>query len=168
MMAVPRASGKSPMAEKSVPQSRELARNRRARFEFEIVDVLEAGMALNGPEVKSVRAGRISLDEAWIRAKPDGLWLEKARIAEYAEANRANGDPVRPRRLLVHHREATRLLAATREEGLQLIPLAVRTRGRWIKVEIAICRSKDQHDKRQGIKNREAERDLRRAVRKRA
>lgn len=168
MMPAPRASGKPPMAEKQQPESRELARNRRARFEFEITDRLEAGLALTGPEVKSVRAGQISLEEAWVRARPDGLWLEKARIAEYVEANRANADPMRPRRLLVHAQEARRLLAASREQGLELIPLAVRTRGRWIKVEIGLGRPKQLHDKREGIQKREAERETQRAVRRKS
>ncbi len=155
------------MAEKPQPESRELARNRRARFEYEIIESLEAGLELTGPEVKSVRAGQISLDEAWVRPRADGLWLEKARIAEYLQANRANTDPVRPRRLLVHRSEAKRLLAAAREEGLQLIPLAVRTRGRWIKLEIGLGRPKQDHDTRQSIQRREAERETRRAVRRR-
>lgn len=156
------------MAEKTPHASRDLAVNRRARFEYEITETLETGIQLTGPEVKSIRAGLISLDEAWVRAKPDGLWLEKARVAEYLQAGRDNKDPVRPRRLLAHKREVMRLLAAAKVEGLQIVPLRVRTVGRWIKLEIGLGRSKKMHDKREGIKSREVERDLRRAVRKRA
>jgi SsrA-binding protein len=156
------------MAEKPPQKDRDLAVNRRARFEFEITETLETGMALTGPEVKSIRAGQISLDEAWVRATRDGLWLEAARVAEYAQAGRDNQDPVRPRRLLAHKREVTRLLAAAKVEGLQIVPLKVKTVGRWIKLVIGLGRSKKMHDKREGIKSREVERDMRRAVRKRA
>lgn len=156
------------MAEKSPHADRDLAVNRRARFEFEITETLQTGIQLTGPEVKSVRAGLISLDEAWVRPTAGGLWLEAARVAEYRQAGRDNADPVRPRRLLAHKREVRRLLAAAREEGLQIVPLKVKAVGRWIKLEIGLGRSKKMHDKREGIKSREVERDLRRAVRKRA
>ena len=154
------------MAEKSSTAPRELARNRRAWHDLEIVETLQAGLVLVGTEVKSVRAGRISLDEAWIRVRTSGAFLEKARIAEYEQANRMNHDPLRPRPLLLHKREHARLLAQTKQQGLVTVPLRVLAIGRWIKLEIGLGKPKKLHDKRETEKTRDAERDMRRATKK--
>ncbi|MDA1260734.1 MAG: SsrA-binding protein SmpB [Planctomycetota bacterium] len=154
------------MSEKSSATPRELARNRRARHDLEIVETMEAGISLVGTEVKSVRAGRISLDEAWIRVRADGAWLEKARIAEYEQANRMNHDPLRPRRLLIHKRQHAHLLAQTKQQNLVTVPLRVLAIGRWIKLEIGLGKPKKLHDKRETEKTRDAERDIRRATKR--
>ncbi len=165
-MRSPRPRGKIQMAEKSSTAPRELARNRRAWHDLEIVETLQAGLVLVGTEVKSVRAGRISLDEAWIRVRTSGAFLEKARIAEYEQANRMNHDPLRPRPLLLHKREHARLLAQTKQQGLVTVPLRVLAIGRWIKLEIGLGKPKKLHDKRETEKTRDAERDMRRATKK--
>ncbi len=144
---------------------RDLVRNRKARHQYEILETLEAGIALVGSEVKSVRAGRVSLEEAFVRAKPDGLWLEKARIDEYDQASRLNHDPMRPRRLLVHRDEMRRLTQKVKEKGLTLVPLRMYLKGPRVKVEIALGKGRRTHDKREVLKRREAERDVRRALR---
>jgi SsrA-binding protein len=154
------------MAEKSSSAPRELARNRRARHDLEIVETMEAGLILLGTEVKSVRAGRISLDEAWIRVKPEGAFLEKARIAEYEQASRMNHDPLRPRPLLLHKRQHAHLLAETKQQNLVTVPLRVLAVGRYIKLEIGLGKPKKLHDKRESEKERDAKRDVARATKK--
>ena len=166
MMRSPRPRGKIPMSEKSSATPRELARNRRARHDLEIVEVLQAGLSLLGTEVKSVRAGRISLDEAWIRVNAAGAFLEKARIAEYEQANRMHHDPLRPRPLLLHKREHAHLLAQTKQQNLVTVPLRVLAIGRWIKLEIGLGKPKKLHDKRESERAREVERDVRRATKR--
>lgn len=168
MMRSPRPRGKIPMAEKSPAETRELARNRRARHDLEIVETLEAGMMLLGTEVKSVRAGRISLDEAWVKVRPDAVTLEKANVAEYSHANVHNHPPIRPRPLLVHRHQRARLLELTQRQRLVAVPLRVLLRGKWIKLEIGLGRPKKLHDKRETSRTRDAEREMRRAVKRRA
>lgn len=165
-MRSPQPRGKIQMAEKSPSAPRELARNRRARHDLEIVETLEAGLILLGSEVKSVRAGRISLDEAWVRVKPEGAFLEKARIAEYEQAGRMNHDPLRPRPLLLHKRQHAHLLAQTKQQSLVTVPLRVLAVGRWIKLEIGLGKPKKLHDKRESEKTRDAKREAARATKK--
>lgn len=167
MMRAPRPSGKIPMAENSPAAPRELARNRRARHDLEIVETLEAGLILVGTEVKSIRAGRISLDEAWVKVRADAVTLEKANVAEYAHGNVHNHEPARPRPLLVHRRQRARLLDLTQRQGLVAVPLRVLLRGRWLKLEIGLGRPKKLHDKRETARTRDAEREMRRAVKRR-
>lgn len=136
--------------------------NRKAKREYEILETLEAGIALLGTEVKSLRAGRVSLAEAFVRAKADGLWLESAHFGEYSNGNVHNHEPLRSRRLLVHKSEARKLLQRVKEKGLTLIPLKMYFSGRFAKVEIALGRGRNIHDKRQVVKDREAQREMRR------
>lgn len=138
--------------------------NRKAKREYEILESLEAGIALLGTEVKALRAGRVSLAEAFVRAKPDGLWLEQSHFGEYSNGNVHNHEPLRPRRLLVHKAEARKWLQRVREKGLTLIPLRMYFSGRYAKVEIALGRGRNLHDKRQVVKDREAKREMRRAT----
>ncbi len=139
-----------------------VAENRKARRDYEVLDRLEAGLALRGTEVKSVRAGRISLAEAYVKVRGDGLWLVGAHIEEYSHGNIHNHEPTRPRRLLVHRREWLRWAQKAREKGLTLVPLRVYFRGPWAKVEVGLCRGRRLHDKREVIRKRETERTLRR------
>jgi len=139
--------------------------NRKAKREYEIIETLEAGISLLGTEVKSLRAGRVSLAEAYVRAKTSGLWLESAHFGEYSNGNVNNHEPLRSRQLLVHKAEGLKLLQRVKEKGLTLIPLRMYFSGKNAKVEIALGRGRNLHDKRQVVKDRDAERDLRRATR---
>jgi SsrA-binding protein len=160
---------------KSAPQAtdrerdndRVVAHNRRARFEYEILDTLECGIVLVGSEVKSMRRGEISLEEAYGRVRDGEVWLIGCDIPEYKWSNQLNHQPRRPRKLLMHKREVKRFAARASEKGLTLVPLKIYfTEGR-AKVLMAIGRGKQLHDKRQGIKEKSMKRDIDRAMRRR-
>jgi SsrA-binding protein len=144
-----------------------VATNRRGRFEYEILDTFEAGMVLIGPEVKSLRDGRANLGDAFASIHHGELWLEKLHISPYEAATRDNPtDPQRRRKLLLHRHEIDRLVGKVAEKGLTLIPLGLYfLRGR-AKVELALARGKHRHDKRATIKQREGDREARRAMRR--
>ena len=146
---------------------RVVATNRRARFDYEIVDTFEAGIQLVGPEVKSLREGRVNLGDAFASVHRGEVWLEKLHISPYEPATRANpSDPQRRRKLLLHRREIDRLDGRISEKGLTLIPLTVYfLRGR-AKVELALARGKHRHDKRNTIREREQDRETQRAMRR--
>lgn len=141
--------------------------NRKARHQYHIHEKLEVGVQLQGSEVKSVRSGQVSLAEGFARVEPktEELWLHGVHIAPYPQAGGANGhDPLRPRKLLAHKREIRKLLGTTSSKGTTLIPLAMYfVRGR-VKLEIGVCTGKKQHDKREDVKSREADREMRRAM----
>jgi SsrA-binding protein len=146
---------------------RVVATNRRARFEYEIVDTFEAGLVLTGPEVKSLREARANLGDSYATVHRGEAWLEKLHISPYEPATRANpSDPQRRRKLLLHRREIDRLAGRIAEKGLTLIPLTIYfLRGR-AKVELALARGKHRHDKRETIRRREQDRESRRAMRR--
>ncbi len=154
--------------DRSDPEGRLIvATNRRARFDYEIVDTWEAGIALMGPEVKSLREGRVNLGDAFATVFRGEAWLEKMHISPYEPATRANpGDPQRRRKLLLHRQEINRLEHKITEKGLTLIPLTVYFRRGRAKVELALARGKHRHDKRETIKRREGDREARRAMRR--
>ncbi len=144
-----------------------VATNRRARFDYEIVDTWEAGLQLLGPEVKSLREGRANLGDAFATIHRGEAWLEKLHISPYEPATRDNPvDPQRRRKLLLHRREIDRLDGRVAEKGLTLVPLRVYFRGGRAKVELALARGKQRHDKRETIKRREGDREARRAMRR--
>jgi len=149
------------------PQRRLVAQNRKARHKYDILETLECGLVLVGSEVKSLRAGRCSLDEAYGRLKEDEVWLIGCDIPEYLEANRFNHNPKRPRKLLLHRREIRRFAARAMEKGLTLVPLEIYFKGPQAKVLMAIARGKKLYDKRQAMKKAEAERAIRRALHQR-
>ena len=142
--------------------------NRKARFNYELFDRVEAGIALKGTEVKSLRDGKLSLVESYCRIDDDEqVMLVNAHIAVYGHGNVHNHEPTRPRKLLLHKREILRLRSRVREKGLTLVPTrAYFARGK-VKVEIALAKGKKQHDKRQVVKQRDMEREMRRAERAR-
>lgn len=143
-----------------------VAENRKARHHYEIIDSIECGMVLLGSEVKSMRAGKLSLDEAYIRVKDQELWLIGADIAHYKNAGMWNHDPRRPRQLLVHAREYKKFAGKAHERGLTLIPLRVYFNNRGIaKCVMGLAKGKKLHDKRQTLKQRESDRGLRQAMR---
>ena len=148
------------MPEKERPIT-DVALNRKARRNYEILEKLEVGIALSGTEVKTLRNGQISLDESFVKLDDDGLWLIGAHVAEYVEGNIFNHEPTRPRRLLAHAREAKKLGKKAKEKGLTLIPLQIYFRGKWAKLEIALARGRRLHDKRQVMRKREDQRAMR-------
>ncbi len=149
------------MAEKTI------ATNRRARHEFHILATLEAGLVLTGSEIKSVRAGRVSLQEAYAVIEHGEAWLVGAHIASYPLAGYADHEPTRRRKLLLHAREIRQLAHEVRAKGVTLVPLRLYLRDGRAKVELAVARGKKQYDKREAIRKRETQRELEREVRAR-
>ncbi len=141
---------------------RNLIENRRARHEYTLLDKFEAGLALLGSEVKSLRMGRGNLKEAFILIKSDGAWLMQCHISQYTHANRQNHDPIRPRRLLLHHHELNKLRRSTNEKGMTVVALRMYLKGSRVKLEIALAKGKKTHDKRHALKERDAKREMRR------
>jgi SsrA-binding protein len=144
-----------------------VASNRRARHEYFILETFEAGIALQGSEIKSIRAGQISLAEAYIRIDGREAWLEDAHIAPYEQASRNNHEPRRPRKLLLHSSEIHRLWNNVRQKGVTIIPLNVYLKDGRAKIEIAIAKGKKLYDKRAEIAKRDSEREIERHLHRR-
>jgi SsrA-binding protein len=144
---------------------RMIAQNRKARHEFEILYTVEAGIALTGTEVKSLRQGKCNFQDSYagfMSNVTDEITLFNFNISVYEHGNRENHHPTRPRTLLVHAKEATKLRAAAQEKGLTIIPLALYFSGAYVKVELGVARGKKLYDKREDLKNRQVEREMRR------
>jgi SsrA-binding protein len=138
-----------------------IATNRNASFEYFLLERFEAGLALKGSEIKSVRAGQISLSEAYVRVDDArGAFLMEAHIAPYVQANRFNHDPKRPRRLLLQKKEIREMWDAVRQKGVTIVPIRVYLKNGRAKLEIAIAKGKKLHDKREAIARRDAEHEL--------
>lgn len=144
-----------------------IARNPRARHDYEILDTMEAGLVLQGTEVKSLRAGKGSLVGAFGRVRGAEVWLEALHIPPYEAGNRHNHDPLRTRKLLLHRREIRRLIGSVEQKGWTIVPLELYFRGPHAKVSLALARGKKVHDRREDLKRRDAEREMARAVRRR-
>ena len=142
----------------------DVATNRQAGYRYEFLEKLEAGLALTGTEVKSLRGGKAQLKDGYASVKDGELWLFNVHIPPYGPASRDNHDPERPRKLLAHGREIERLIGRVQERGLTLVPTRLYFSGPRAKVEIALARGKDRFDKRQTIKAREQRRDMERAL----
>jgi len=142
-----------------------VARNKKALHEYHIAERLEAGIALAGPEVKSVRAGRVSLAEAFGRVDQGEVWIYDMHITPYDPASIWNTDPLRPRKLLLHRSEIRKLIGAVQEKGFTLVPLDLYIRDGRVKVTLALARGKKLHDKREALKERDARREMERAGR---
>ncbi len=134
--------------------------NRKARHLYDILETLEAGIVLQGTEVKSLRAGKANLGDAYARIKNGEVWLEDMHISPYEHGNVYNHDPLRPRKLLLHKREIKRLMGKVQEKGLTLIPLRVYFKRGKAKVELALAKGKKIYDRREAIKRRDQEREL--------
>jgi SsrA-binding protein len=143
----------------------DVATNRQAAYRFELLDKLECGLVLEGTEVKSLREGGAQLKDAYASVRDGELWLHHLHIPPYAPASRNNHDPERDRKLLVHRRELDRLIGATQQRGLTLVPTRLYFSGARAKVELALARGKDRYDKRQTIRARETDREMQRALR---
>jgi SsrA-binding protein len=144
-----------------------IARNRRARHDYHIEDVVEAGLVLTGTEVKSLRAGRASLTDGFGQLADGELWLHGVHIPEYTQGTWTNHEPRRPRKLLLHRKEIDRLASKTAERGLTLVPLELYFKDGKVKVEMALARGKRNYDKRQDLAQRDAAREVERAFRRR-
>ncbi|GAA4893005.1 SsrA-binding protein SmpB [Streptomonospora salina] len=144
-----------------------IAQNRRARYDYHIDDTYEAGIVLTGTEVKSLRAGRASLIDGFAQVKDGEIWLENVHIPEYAQGTWTNHSAKRRRKLLLHREEIARLIGKTQESGRTLVPLSLYFSEGKAKVEIALARGKRTYDKRRDIAEREAKRDMERALRRR-
>jgi SsrA-binding protein len=141
-----------------------IAQNRKARHDYTILDTYEAGLALTGTEVKSLRAGRASLVDGYATIKDGEVWLQGIHIPEYTQGTWTNHEPRRTRKLLLHREEINRLIGKIRESGLTLVPLQMYFRDGKVKVEIALARGKRTYDKRQDMARRDAEREITRVT----
>ncbi len=141
-----------------------IASNKKARHDFLVLDVYEAGLVLTGTEVKALRAGRASLVDSWASVDGDEVWLEGAHIPEYNQGTWNNHAPRRKRKLLLHRLEIDKLAATTREKGLTLVPLALYFLNGRAKVELAVARGKREYDKRQALRERQDRRETERAI----
>lgn len=145
-----------------------LATNRKAYHDYHIQDSMEAGIVLTGTEIKSIRMGRVSLGEAYVRPEGGELWLFNAHIARYEAGSYMSHEPGRPRKLLLHRKQINSLISKVSEKGLTLLPLKLYIKGSIAKVEIALARGKKLYDKRESIARRETEREIGRAVKRKA
>ena len=147
-------------------KDKDIAVNRRAFHDYFIDEKYEAGMALTGSEVKSMRDGRANLRDGFVRIDGSEAWLENVHISPYAQANLLNHDPMRPRKLLLHRKEISTLIGKVRQKGYTLIPLRVYFKRNHAKVELGLARGKREYDKREAIAERDAKREIARAMRR--
>jgi SsrA-binding protein len=153
-------------ADREHDNERLIVQNRRARFDYEVLDTLECGIALVGSEVKSMRTGKVSLEEAYGRLKESEVWLLGCDVPEYPQASMMNHVPKRPRKLLLHRREIGKFAAKAMENGLTLVPLKMYFSKGRVKVLLGLCKGRKKHDKREVLKKRESQRDISRAMRR--
>jgi SsrA-binding protein len=146
------------MAEKTI------AENRRARHDYQLLERFEAGLVLTGTEVKSLRDGRTTMGQAWAEIRDGEAWLQGLEIATYAQGNRANHEPMRARKLLLHRWQIDSLYGTVREKGLTVVPTRLYFKDGRVKVELAVARGKEQRDKRRDVAERDAKRQMERAM----
>ena len=144
-----------------------VATNRKAHHEYFLLDTYEAGIALQGSEIKSIRAGRVSLAQAYVTVEANEVWLVNAHVAPYEQANRYNHDPLRRRKLLLHQKEIREIWGNVRQKGVTLVPLRMYLKEGRAKVEIAVAKGKKLYDKRADLAERDAQLEMDRQVKKR-
>ena len=167
-MAKKKEAGKSKTAAKADDSGiKVVARNRRARHDFDLLEKIEAGLVLTGTEVKSLRNGKANLEDAYAEVDRGEVWLLGCDIPEYVQANRMNHAPKRPRKLLLHRREIAKLETRTNEKGITVVPLSLYFKKGIAKVEICLAKGRKTYDKREAIKKQDAKRDMDRAMRRR-
>ncbi|MDX1965027.1 MAG: SsrA-binding protein SmpB [Pirellulales bacterium] len=152
--------------EKQKDNERTITENRKARFEYFVLDTLECGIVLVGTEVKSLRAGHVTIEDGFARIKGGEVWLVNVEIKEYRQGNHWNHEPKRPRKLLLHKRELQKFAAKSDQKGFTLVPLKMYFKGGRAKVLLGVCRGKQKHDKRDSLKKADAQRDMQRALRR--
>jgi len=150
-----------------MPGIKVIATNRKAARDYHLQDRHEAGLALMGTEIKSIRAGRVNLSDGYVQPRDGELWLFNVHIAPYDPAGRYGHEPRRPRKLLLHRKEINRLISRVLERGYTIVPIRLYLKGGLAKVEIALARGKRKYDKRQTIAKRDAQRDMERALKER-
>lgn len=143
------------------PEEKTVAQNRRARFEFQIMETTEAGIVLKGSEVKSVRQGKVDISDCFASVKDGEIWLHNMHVAAYQNAGPFNHNPRRTRKLLLHRREIRKLIGKIRQKGLSLVPIRIYWKHGLAKVELAVAKGKRAYDKRETIKQRDQEREYR-------
>ena len=144
-----------------------VARNKKALHDYHVIESLEAGLVLTGPEVKSIRGGRASLAESYANINAGEVWLYDMHVSPYDPASRWNTDPTRPRKLLLRAKEIRKLIGASKEKGLTLVPLDLYLSGGYVKVTLALARGKRLFDKREDLKRKAAQREIEKAVKNR-
>ena len=159
--------GKKKRQSSADPNERVVTQNRKARHDYTVLDTLECGIMLVGSEVKSLRAGKASLNEAYARVRDREVWLVGCDIQEYAEANQFNHEPKRPRKLLLHRHEIAKFAMPALQGGLTLVPLKLYFKRGKAKVLIGLCRGKQKQDKRESLRKNEARREIQQAIRRR-
>lgn len=143
------------------PEEKTVAQNRRARFEFQILETTEAGLVLKGSEVKSVRQGKVDISDCFASVKDGEVWLHNMHVAAYQNAGPFNHNPRRTRKLLLHKREIRKLIGKIRQKGLSLVPIRIYWKHGLAKVELAVAKGKRSYDKRETIRQRDQEREFR-------
>lgn len=143
----------------------DIARNRQASYRYHLLETWECGLVLQGSEVKSLRQGQVQIKDAYATLRDGEVWVHNMHIAPYAPAARENHEPERPRKLLMKRREIERLIGKIQEKGLTLVPTRVYFKGPNAKLELALARGKDMHDKRQDLKRKDQQREIERALR---
>jgi SsrA-binding protein len=168
-MAAPKAKPVkgAPETPKKPPAPTPNVDNRRARFEYEFLERFEAGIVLTGTEIKSIRTGQISLNEAFARVRDGEVWLHGMHVPPYKEGSFSNHDPTRARKLLMHRKEIDRLAGRAAEKGLTLVPTRLYFKRGMVKVDLALARGKKLYDKRREAREKDAQRDMAREVRAR-
>ncbi|MDR2074587.1 MAG: SsrA-binding protein SmpB [Oscillospiraceae bacterium] len=141
-----------------------VAQNRKALHDYFVLETLEVGVELKGTEVKSVRAGRLNLRDAWCSISKGELFMNGVHISPYSHGNIFNQDPIRMRRLLAHKKETSRLMGQVKKSGISIIPLSVYFKRSYIKIKIGLCKGKKNYDKRAQIAQRESQRDIQRTL----
>lgn len=159
-------SGKKKKANED-PNSKTVCQNRKARYEYDVLDEIDCGVQLYGSEVKSIRNSKISIEESYARVDGQEVWLVNADIAEYPQASVFNHERKRKRKLLLHRREIRKFAEAGEQKGLTLVPLAVFLSRGFVKVKVGLCRGRKLHDKRENIKERTHKRDIEAALKNR-
>ncbi len=150
---------------KEAPPNKDIVQNRKARFEYFILESIEAGIMLTGSEVKSLRAGKVAIVDSFAQIKDGALWLVNLNIAEYKQANKMNHEPTRARKLLLHKSQINKLIGKMKEKGLTLIPLSLYFNKRgFVKVNLGLCKGKAVHDKRESIKKKDWNRQKQRIM----
>lgn len=147
--------------------TKQIADNKAARHNYFVLEQIECGIELVGTEVKSIRAGRVNLKDAWCSVDNGEMWVKGMHISPYEQGNIFNRDPMRVRKLLLHKREIMRLFGKVKQEGLTLIPMALYFKGSRVKVALGLCKGKNLHDKRQDMANKAAAREIDRAMKER-
>jgi SsrA-binding protein len=153
--------------DENAPNIQSVARNRRASHEYHILETWEAGLVLQGTEVKSLRDGKANINDAFGIVKDGAVWLLNMHVSPYEKGGYTNHEPARTRKLLLHQKEIRRLIGAVERQGLTLVPLEVYFKNGYAKVRLALAKGKQQHDKRQAVRERDAQREMARAIRTR-